>query len=109
MLCPYCRTENRPGATRCAACTSWMVESPPVREWLRPRQGRLLAGVGAGLAARFALPVAAVRAAFILSVVLGGWGVLVYLALWIAMPLEPLLLPPPPLPPQEARAGTAGS
>jgi hypothetical protein len=24
-----------------------------------------------------------------------GWGVVVYLALWIVMPLEPLQLPPP--------------
>ena len=31
MICPYCRTENAAGATRCAACTSWMVERPPAR------------------------------------------------------------------------------
>ncbi len=95
MLCPYCRTENRPGATRCAACTSWMTERPPVREWYRPRQGRLLGGVARGIAERLRLPVALIRVAFIMSIILGGWGILLYLALWVAMPLEPLALPPP--------------
>jgi phage shock protein C len=94
MLCPYCRTENAAGATRCAACTSWMIERPPVREWTRAREGRILGGVCRGLANRFGLPIAAVRLVFLLSVVLGGWGLLVYVALWIAMPLEPLALPP---------------
>jgi phage shock protein C len=98
MICPYCRTESPPGATRCAACTSWMVEVRPVREWTRARTGRLLGGVARGLAARFGLPVAALRLVLLFSVLLGGWGILVYAALWIAMPLEPLALPaaPPP-------------
>jgi phage shock protein C len=89
MICPYCRTENQPGATRCAACTTWMVESPPVREWLRAREGRMIAGVCRGLASRFGLPVAAVRLGFLASVLLGGWGILAYAILWIAMPLPP--------------------
>jgi phage shock protein PspC (stress-responsive transcriptional regulator) len=86
MICPYCRTENLPGATRCAHCTSWMVEEPPVREWTRARSGRMIAGVCRGIARRFGLPVAAVRLAFVLSVLIGGWGLLAYVALWIAMP-----------------------
>ena len=89
MTCPYCRTRNEPGSTRCAACTSWMVDPPPVREWTRARRARMAAGVCRGLAARFGVPVAALRLAFVLSVLLGGWGILAYLALWIAMPLEP--------------------
>jgi hypothetical protein len=28
--------------------------------------------------------------------VFGGWGVVIYLALWIVMPQESLMLPPPP-------------
>ncbi len=110
MLCPYCRTENQAGATRCAACTSWMADPPPVREWTRARSGRLLAGVARGLANRFGMPIAAVRLVFLLSILFGGWGILVYLALWIAMPQEPLALPPAdrpaaaPAAPQEQRA-----
>ena len=89
MICPYCKTENALGATRCAACTSWMVERPPVREWTRAREGRFVAGICRGLSSRFGIPVAAVRLVFLLSILFGGWGILVYVALWIAMPLEP--------------------
>jgi phage shock protein PspC (stress-responsive transcriptional regulator) len=39
-----------------------------------------------------------VRLVFIFSILFGGWGVLAYLALWIAMPLEPP--PPHALPPR---------
>ncbi len=95
MICPYCRTENLPGATRCSACTSWMVDRPPVREWTRAREGRWFGGVARGLASRYAVPVAAVRAGFLLSLLLGGWGLVAYVVLWIAMPPEPLALPPP--------------
>ena len=108
MICPYCRTENRPGATRCAACTSWMAERAPVREWYRARAGRLLGGVARGIADRMRLPVALVRVAFLLSILAGGWGILLYLALWVAMPLEPLALPtsvPPPQPVPQPQGG----
>lgn len=98
MRCPYCRTENAEGATRCSACTSWMVDPPPVREWTRTRSGRLIAGVARGLANRFGIPIAAARLVFLLSALFGGWGILVYVALWIAMPQEPLLLPASPSP-----------
>ncbi|HET9552272.1 MAG TPA: PspC domain-containing protein [Anaeromyxobacteraceae bacterium] len=97
MLCPYCRTENRPGATRCAACTSWLADRPPpVREWTRARDGAMVAGVARGLATRFGLPVVAVRLAFVVATLVGLWGAVVYLALWVIMPKEPLALPPAP-------------
>jgi phage shock protein PspC (stress-responsive transcriptional regulator) len=107
MICPWCRTENLPGATKCAACASWMVERPPVREWARAREQRLVAGVCRGLANRFGAPVAALRLLFIASLLLGGWGLLAYVALWIAMPLEPLALPAhlPPERPATAHGG----
>jgi phage shock protein PspC (stress-responsive transcriptional regulator) len=101
MLCPYCRTENRPGATRCASCTSWIMDRPPVREWTRARDGVWVGGVARGLANRFGLPVVALRLAFVLTTILGFWGLVVYLALWVLMPLEPLLLPPAPERPRE--------
>lgn len=108
MLCPYCRTENRPGSTRCAACTSWMVERRPVQEWTRAREGTMLGGVARGLATRFGVPVAAVRLGFVLATVFGLWGLAIYVALWVILPLEPLALPPGsrPAPPEQA-AGTS--
>jgi phage shock protein PspC (stress-responsive transcriptional regulator) len=108
MICPYCRTENQPGATRCAACTTWMVESPPVREWLRAREGKMIAGVCRGLADRFGVPVAAVRLGFLASVLLGGWGILAYVILWIAMPLPPKAQPATPPASLERQAPSSG-
>ena len=91
--CPYCRTENEPGATRCRQCTSWMDQRPFQREWYRARDGKMIAGVCRGLADRFAVPLALLRVLFILSIFAGGWGIIVYVALWIAMPQAPLALP----------------
>lgn len=62
----------------------------------RPRDGRLVAGVCAGLAAQLAVPVNAVRATFVLLALLGGLGVVLYATLWIATPVgEPDLARPP--------------
>ena len=88
MNCPYCKTENLHEATRCAACASWMVNPAPVREWSRARQGAQVAGVCRGLSNRFGIPIAALRLLFIASIFFGGWGILLYAALWIAMPRE---------------------
>lgn len=52
----------------------------------RPRQGRVIAGVCAGLGRRFNVSPTMVRLIFLLSLFLPGPQVLVYLALWIAMP-----------------------
>jgi phage shock protein PspC (stress-responsive transcriptional regulator) len=102
MTCPYCKTENHPDALKCAACGSWIASPPPVREWLRAREGRMIGGVCRGLSQRFGVSVAALRFAFILSLILGGWGFVLYLALWIAMPLPPrrevVQAAPPPAP-----------
>lgn len=54
----------------------------------RPRDGRLIAGVCAGLARRFGVPALAVRALFLLLVVLPPSSLLVYLVLWLIMPNE---------------------
>lgn len=89
MNCPYCRTENEPGAVRCRHCTSWIEASPRGREWYRAREGKMIAGVCRGLSDRFGAPVAALRLIFVLSVLLGGWGIILYVALWIAMPRLP--------------------
>jgi phage shock protein PspC (stress-responsive transcriptional regulator) len=112
--CPYCRTENESGAVRCRSCTSWFSEPVPQREWLRARQGRVIAGVCRGLADRFGVPVAVLRLVFVLSALFGGWGLILYVALWIAMPLPPLPsaaqagAPPPPAP-LERSAAPSGS
>ncbi len=100
--CPYCRTENEPGAVRCRHCTSWMSQPPLQREWYRARSGKMIGGVCRGLANRFGIPVAVSRLLFILSIFAGGWGIILYVALWIAMPQEPLALPAPQVAPPVA-------
>jgi phage shock protein PspC (stress-responsive transcriptional regulator) len=50
----------------------------------------MIAGVCRGLADRFGVPIAVTRLLLILSVFAGGWGIILYAALWIAMPLTPL-------------------
>ena len=54
----------------------------------RVREGRVIAGVCAGLAAYFAVDPTLVRLAFALITVFGGFGVLLYLCAWIVIPEE---------------------
>jgi phage shock protein PspC (stress-responsive transcriptional regulator) len=54
----------------------------------RPRHGAIIAGVCAGIANRFGWSVGLVRLVFLLSCLLPGPQVLLYIALWILMPKE---------------------
>jgi len=71
-----------------------MAERLPIKDRMaqrglvRPRADRVLAGVCAGLARRFDTRPGVVRLLFILSVLLPGPQVLLYIALWILMPSE---------------------
>ena len=58
------------------------------RKLVRPRQGRVFAGVCAGLAQRFGMSAGMVRLLFLLSLLLPGTQVIVYLVLWVLMPNE---------------------
>jgi phage shock protein PspC (stress-responsive transcriptional regulator) len=58
------------------------------RALARPRRGRLIAGVCAGLARRFGFSPAQVRIAFVLSCILPGPQFALYLVLWVLMPAE---------------------
>lgn len=55
---------------------------------VRPRQGRILAGVLVGVARRFDVSPSVVRVVFVLSMLLPGPQILLYIALWILMPSE---------------------
>ncbi|MFF0990015.1 PspC domain-containing protein [Kocuria nitroreducens] len=54
---------------------------------VRPRNGKLIAGVCAALSARFGLPKFLLRLGFVIFG-LAGVGELVYIALWIIIPKE---------------------
>lgn len=55
---------------------------------IRPRRGRIIAGVCAGLALRFATSATLVRVIFLVSLLLPGPQILIYLALWVIMPKQ---------------------
>ncbi len=106
--CPYCAEEIRAEAVKCRFCGSLVDGHALTRAWHRSRKGRRIAGVCAGLAREFGLSVTLLRLAFVLSTLIGGWGIIVYVVLWVVMPYDrdrepdlPALHggPPQPVPP----------
>ena len=59
------------------------------RKLYRNKTSRQLAGVCGGLAEYFNLDATLIRVLFIVLAVLGGSGVVLYIALWIIVPREP--------------------
>ncbi len=63
----------------------WSPERPTLR---RPYQGRMLAGVAAGVARYFGVDEVIVRIAFVVLTVVGGAGIPLYLAGLLLIPEE---------------------
>ena len=61
----------------------------PDRPLVRVRRGRIIAGVCAGIARRLGWSPTLVRALFLVSCVLPGPQIVVYLLLWAVVPREP--------------------
>ncbi len=55
---------------------------------VRPRRGKLIAGVCAGIARTYGWSPSVVRLVFLLSCLLPGPQVLVYVVLWVVVPSE---------------------
>ncbi|CEK10311.1 PspC domain-containing protein [Legionella hackeliae] len=55
----------------------------------RSRRDKMIAGVCGGLAAYFSMDPTVMRLIFIILLLLGGSAILVYLIMWLVVPLEP--------------------
>lgn len=64
--------------------------SQPIRKLYRSRKQRLIAGVCGGLAERFDTDPTWIRLLFILMFFIGGCALLVYIILWLIVPLAPV-------------------
>lgn len=62
----------------------------PKRRLYRSRRDRMIAGVCGGLADYFNMDPTVMRLIFVLLLLLGGSAILVYLIMWLVVPLEPL-------------------
>ncbi len=61
----------------------------PTRKLYRSKTDRQVAGVCGGLAEHFNVDATVVRVLFVVLAVLGGSGLLLYVAMWIIIPKEP--------------------
>lgn len=86
--CPYCAEEIRSEAVFCRYCRS-RLQATVADEWYRNHPEARLGGVCAALAHAFAVPIVAVRLAFVVFTVFLHIGVLVYAGLWILIPPSP--------------------
>jgi len=99
VFCRNCGTSMSNEARFCSACGAQInFGNPPLytvqTRLIRPRAGRMVAGVCQGLANNYAWDVAWVRVITVLLAVFGGGaGIIAYVVFWVVMPEEPLLLP----------------
>ena len=98
MLCPKCQKEVVEGSKFCYNCGAQLTGqaapqaggyAAPAKRLMRSSRDKKIAGVCAGLAEYFDLDPTLVRIVWLLAFFCAGTGGLVYLILWIALPLAP--------------------
>jgi phage shock protein C len=94
MICPKCSKELAEGSKFCYNCGAPLTSQAappmaPVKRLTRSSTDKKIAGVCAGLAEYFDLEPTIVRIVWLLAVFCAGTGFLIYIILWIALPLAP--------------------
>jgi phage shock protein PspC (stress-responsive transcriptional regulator) len=59
---------------------------PDTKRLFRDTDNAMLAGVSAGLASYFGVDVLIIRVLFVIAAITAGWGILLYIALWLLVP-----------------------
>ncbi len=85
MYCNHCGKPNQDDAQFCAYCGATFGGAAQ-RRLARPRHGRRIAGVCAGVAQQYGWNVTTVRLLWLLAFLFAGTGGLLYIILWIVMP-----------------------
>ena len=95
MYCNYCGKVIQDDANVCAYCGTRVGAVLARKRLIRPRAGRKIAGVCAGVAEYFDLDITLVRVLWLIASFMTGIGLLAYPVAWIVMPEEPMALPAP--------------
>lgn len=96
MLCPKCQKDAPEGSRYCSNCgAQFPGQSAPAggytapKKLMRSSRDKKLGGVCAGLAEYFDIDPTIVRVVWLLAFLCAGAGGLVYIVLWIVLPLAP--------------------
>ena len=89
MYCNACGKSIPDDARLCPYCAQAVAGAAAVaHQLIRPRKGRVIAGVCAGVARHFGWSITALRLVWLLLFLFAGAGGLLYIILWIVIPNE---------------------
>jgi phage shock protein C len=98
MICPSCQRQIADNSNYCYNCGAKLSDSAPERGVFHPAHHKRLVrsstdkkigGVCGGLADYFDTDATIIRICWLLAILFAGTGLLVYLVLWIALPIAP--------------------
>ena len=95
MFCPQCGREYTSSVNYCSQCGAAMspAQPRPAKKLYLSRTDRKIGGVCGGFAAYLGMDPTLVRLIWVMTALVGGWGLLGYLIAWIVVPEEPLFQP----------------